>query len=49
VFDFLGEEKAQAAIVAALDDMESHFGNNDSSSAGHKWPTVRAPAPLTGK
>ena len=42
-------EKAQAAIVAALDDMDGHFGNDDSSSAGHKSPTVRVPAPLTVK
>src|SRR6266850_3544629 len=42
-------EKAQAAIVAALDGMDSHFGNNDSRGAGHKSPTARAPAPLTAK
>src|SRR5437867_10042648 len=42
-------EKAQAAIVAALDVMDSHFGNCDYSGAGHKSPTARVPAPLTFK
>src|SRR5437773_2590693 len=42
-------EKAASPIVAPLDHMESHFGNHDSSAAGHKSPTARAPAPLTFK